>query len=257
MTAGWARREAPPIRAHGRWRPLVLVCDDRRLRLADALSKRDSAECGRDADRHRAPNGSACNPKTCTSALWDGARERRRSNPAKEGADTRCGSRGCRSASRSQDFFSGDSPIDYRGLGWSRISRAADCAARVRTLIASQRYRADPCAKRRHVHASTAFPGAAAGLPCHGASGSIRRAASTRAYHVLSLAQHIQPSFRLLLAQRPVRRVEHSVQPSRPPASHPGPDAVRHLLAPSAGSTGRPLSSVSTASDVAIVSGDF
>ena len=103
-------------------------------------------------DRHRAPNGSACNPKTCTSALWDGAREWRWSSPEREGADTRCGSRGCRSASRSQDFFSGDSPIDYRGLGWSRISRAVDCAARVRTLIASQRYRADPCAKRRHVH---------------------------------------------------------------------------------------------------------
>ena len=33
------------------------------------------------ADRHRAPNGSACSPKTCTSALWDGAREWRRVQP--------------------------------------------------------------------------------------------------------------------------------------------------------------------------------
>ena len=90
--AGRTRREAPPIRAHGRWRPLVLVCDDRRRRFADALSKRNSAECGRDADRHRAPSASACNPKTCTSVLWDGARERRRSSLAREGADTLRGS---------------------------------------------------------------------------------------------------------------------------------------------------------------------
>jgi hypothetical protein len=48
MTAGWARREGPPIRAHGRWRPPSLVYDDRRRRFADALSKRNSAECGRD-----------------------------------------------------------------------------------------------------------------------------------------------------------------------------------------------------------------
>ena len=39
------------------------------------------------------PNASACNPKTCTSVLWDGVREWRRSNPAKEGADTRRGAR--------------------------------------------------------------------------------------------------------------------------------------------------------------------
>jgi hypothetical protein len=70
--AGWAHREAPPIRACGRWRPRVLVCDDRCRRFADAPSKRNSAECDRDADRHRAPNGSACSPKTCTSVPWDG-----------------------------------------------------------------------------------------------------------------------------------------------------------------------------------------
>ena len=91
-TAGRARRESPPIRARDRWRPPVLVCAGRRRRFEDAPSKRNSAECGRDADRHRAPNGSACNPKTCTSVLWDGARERRRSSLAREGADTLRGS---------------------------------------------------------------------------------------------------------------------------------------------------------------------
>src|ERR1700735_2988990 len=68
------------------------VFDDRRRRFVGAPSTWNSAECGRDADRHRVPNGSACSPKTCTSALWDGAREWRRSSPAREGADTQRGS---------------------------------------------------------------------------------------------------------------------------------------------------------------------
>ena len=44
----------------------------------------DRGGAGRDADRHRVPSASACNPKTCTSVLWDGARERRRSSLARE-----------------------------------------------------------------------------------------------------------------------------------------------------------------------------
>jgi hypothetical protein len=52
-------------------------CEAPPIRGSLASSKRNSTECGRYADRHRAPNGSACNPKTCTSVPWDEGRERR------------------------------------------------------------------------------------------------------------------------------------------------------------------------------------
>jgi hypothetical protein len=90
---GWS--DASRSSAHtGAWSlaPLVLVCDRRRRRFADAPSKRDSAECGRCGDLRRFPSADACNPKMCTLVLWDGAREWRRSSPAREGADTRCDS---------------------------------------------------------------------------------------------------------------------------------------------------------------------
>ena len=36
----------------------------------------------------RVPNASTCNPKTCTSVRWDGAREWHRSTPARESPNT-------------------------------------------------------------------------------------------------------------------------------------------------------------------------
>ena len=84
---GLAHPEVSPIPAHDRWPLPLRASDGLRLHLAGAPSRRNSAECGRDAGRHRAPNASACNPKTCTSVPWDAAREWRRSSPAREGAD--------------------------------------------------------------------------------------------------------------------------------------------------------------------------
>jgi hypothetical protein len=81
LPGGSTHREVSPIRAHDRW-PLPLVIPKRvhrivRMERANSVGPSFANEC---ADRQR-------------------------------------GSRGRRSASRVQDFFSGDSPIDYRLLG--------------------------------------------------------------------------------------------------------------------------------------------
>ena len=72
-----------PRPAHDRWRRPCRARRGRRRRRPGAPQPARSAADGRGAARHRAASGSACNPRTCTSARRDAACGSRRPSPAR------------------------------------------------------------------------------------------------------------------------------------------------------------------------------
>ena len=88
-----------PRPAHDRWRLPSRARRDRRRRRPDASRRWRSAADDRCASPHRAASGSACNPRTCTSARRDAARGSHPPSLDRECAKERARLCGCTSAS--------------------------------------------------------------------------------------------------------------------------------------------------------------